>query len=276
MEEKKNAAQNLWGKSPAGSSLAPDKKPGTKEYFELVRNIRNREELHRVLEQIPFKTFSHKKVLELGCGQGFDAYEFSMNQSHYTGIDLAPENIERTRLHLSHYGLTPHLQQADAENLPFEDESYDLVYANGVLHHTPNIEKSFREAHRVLAKDGTFLVVLYHKHSIVFWLQYFLYEYILRRQFLKCSLKTHLSKIEFSHDSQDSNVLVQLFSKKRVRKLLKQNGFKISKLSVRKLNHEDFPSGSIIKYLWLLFPRSLLDIMGEKWGWYIIAAAQKT
>jgi ubiquinone/menaquinone biosynthesis C-methylase UbiE len=57
-------------------------------------------------------------------------------------------------------------QVADAENLPFPDGSFDVVYSFGVLHHTPNTQKSIDEVYRVLKPGGRIIIMLYHKDSI--------------------------------------------------------------------------------------------------------------
>jgi SAM-dependent methyltransferase len=54
---------------------------------------------------------------------------------------------------------------ADAENLDFADESFDVVYSHGVLHHTPDTEGAIREIHRVLKTGGRAVVMLYHRGS---------------------------------------------------------------------------------------------------------------
>ena len=73
---------------------------------------------------------------------------------------------KNTKKHLGFYGYYPRVLEGDAENFQFEDESFDIVFSNGVLHHTPDIGKSFREAYRVLKQGGEFWVIMYHKNSI--------------------------------------------------------------------------------------------------------------
>src|SRR5207245_4997879 len=53
----------------------------------------------------------------------------------------------------------------DAENLDFNDNSFDLVYSHGVLHHTPDTARAVREIHRVLRPGGRAVVMLYHRNS---------------------------------------------------------------------------------------------------------------
>ncbi len=86
----------------------------------------------------------------MGCGAGFDAYRFMDSGARYTGVDITPENIERTKTHLGFYGFSPTVVQADAEHLPFSDATFDIVFSNGVLHHTPDMRAAFAEAFRVL------------------------------------------------------------------------------------------------------------------------------
>ncbi len=117
-------------------------------------------------EVVPFRTMAGKKVLEIGHGPGFDALTLLKNGANYTGIDITPENVVRTKQHLKFFGFEPDVSAGDAESLSFTDKSFDIVYSNGVLHHTPNIERSFAEAARVLKPGGDFYVILYHRNSI--------------------------------------------------------------------------------------------------------------
>jgi ubiquinone/menaquinone biosynthesis C-methylase UbiE len=57
-------------------------------------------------------------------------------------------------------GLQGSLTQGDAENLPFADGSFDLVYSHGVLHHTPDTGRAVREVHRVLSPCGRALIMI--------------------------------------------------------------------------------------------------------------------
>src|SRR5262249_39245728 len=135
----------------------------------------------RFLDEIgPFRRATGRRVLEVGCGAGFDAYEFCRHGADYTGIDLAPENIERARKHLACYGFTPNGLQADAEHHPFGDGSFDLFFSNGVLHHVPDFARALSEARRVLRPGGTCWVAVYHRDSLFFWLRLWAVDQILR------------------------------------------------------------------------------------------------
>jgi len=269
----KNAAKLVWGASPAGSTFGGGAEPGTKEFFENVLSKRSTYEQPWLFELVPFPSFRDKKVLELGFGAGYDAYEFCRNGADYTGIDITPENVERTQKHLGFYGYTPHVMEGDAENLQFADESFDALFSNGVLHHTPDIEKSFQSAHRVLKHGGEFWVIVYHRDSVFYWISLLLVNHILKLGFLKRSFKERLSMVEYT----TSNILpiVNVYSRREMQNLLKKAGFTVESVCVRKLVKEDIPSIPLIGRVWRFIPQQWLDLVGKVFGWYIIVKAKK-
>jgi len=71
------------------------------------------------------------------------------------------------------------LFRADGEALPFDDNSFDIVYSWGVLHHSPDTEKAIEEVYRVLRPGGRSCIMIYHNPSIVgiaLWFQYALFR----------------------------------------------------------------------------------------------------
>lgn len=82
--------------------------------------------------------------------------------------------------------------------------------------------------------------------------------------------------IEYSQENTPSNVLVNVYNKKSVKKHLAQAGFTVSGLWVRKLNTEDFPGFPFLNKLWPHLSPNLLQKLEKKWGWYIIAHGEKT
>lgn len=95
---------------------------------------------------------SGNQVLEIGSGPGHVADMLSKAGASVTGVDFSPEMVEVAR---NRYPNIP-FKQADAEDLPFEAESFDAVVANFVVHHLARPETVFREVHRVLKPGGRF------------------------------------------------------------------------------------------------------------------------
>lgn len=259
----------IWGVSPAGITFGDGAEPGSKEFFESVLGKRSAYEQPWLFELVPFFSFRDKKVLEFGCGAGYDAYEFCRNGADYTGFDIAAENPQRTRKHLEFYGFAPKVLVGDVENAMFASESFDVVFANGVLHHTPDIERSIRESYRLLKHGGEFWVILYHKNSIFYWVTLFLVRHILKLGFLRQSFKERLSSIEYTTSA--TLPLVNVHSRGVVKGMLDAAGFAVESIWVRKLVKEDLP----LSRLWWFVPQAWLDFVGKYFGWYVIAKASK-
>ena len=96
-------------------------------------------------------------VLEIGCGQGLGAaiIRSVFRPREYCGIDLDPKMIRRARKKQRDLSGAEFLQ-ADAAQLPFTDNHYDLVVDFGIIHHIPNWRDALAEIHRVLKPQGEF------------------------------------------------------------------------------------------------------------------------
>ena len=264
---------SVWGASPAGSAHVKGGLDGSQDAFDLARQVRSQHELTWIAELIPFESFRGRDVLEVGCGAGFDAYEFVRHGARYVGIDIVPANIDLAHRHLAHHGLSPKLLVGDAEHVPFEDESFDFVYSNGVLHHTPDLPRAISEARRVLRPGGRLCVSLYHRNSAFYWLTLFLEQHVIRGGFRRRSFRDRVAMIE--HTSSGALPLVNTYSKSDVRHLLEASDFEIRRVVVRKLRPEDLPTLPVLESLWHLIPQGTLDTLGRRFGWYVIASARR-
>ncbi len=98
------------------------------------------------------------KVLDLGSGSGMDAFYAAMNVTEtgsVTGIDMTTEQVEKANNLAADNGFhNVSFHRGYIEDLPFEDESFDAVLSNGVINLSPEKERVFEEAHRVLRPDG--------------------------------------------------------------------------------------------------------------------------
>jgi SAM-dependent methyltransferase len=91
-----------------------------------------------------------QRVLDIGCGLGELGEQFQQRLgAHVSAIDVSPRMVELAKLR----GLDA--QVADAEHLPFNDDSFDCVFAGWVLYHVPDVGRAVAECARVLTDDGT-------------------------------------------------------------------------------------------------------------------------
>lgn len=106
------------------------------------------------------------RVLEIGVGAGTDFIRWSRAGARATGVDLTDAGVVLARERLALEGLRAEVRRADAEALPFETGTFDLVYSWGVLHHTPDTETAIREVRRVLRPGGTTRIMVYQHPSL--------------------------------------------------------------------------------------------------------------
>jgi ubiquinone/menaquinone biosynthesis C-methylase UbiE len=92
----------------------------------------------------------NKDVLEVGCGMGCHAAMLSPAGARLTAIDLTDTAIEVTRRRFEAFNMRGDIQRADAENLPFADGSFDMVWSWGVIHHSSRFESCVAEIARVI------------------------------------------------------------------------------------------------------------------------------
>jgi arsenite methyltransferase len=101
---------------------------------------------------------SGERVLDLGSGAGTDslvAAQMVGEAGRVTGIDMTLEMLKKARAAANEMGVTSiEFVEGEAEHLPFEDESFDVVISNGVIDLIPDKDAVFAELHRVLVPGG--------------------------------------------------------------------------------------------------------------------------
>lgn len=160
----KQQVREYWNAHPCGTQFT-QLEWGSKQFFDEVERFRYETQpfMRSLME---FKNFHGKRLLEIGCGLGTDLLQFARSGAITTGVDLTPASIELVRKRFALEGIPVDARVADAEHLPFADASFDVVYSFGVLHHTPDTQKSIDEVYRVLKPGGRIIIMLYHRDSI--------------------------------------------------------------------------------------------------------------
>jgi ubiquinone/menaquinone biosynthesis C-methylase UbiE len=129
---------------------------------------REREEREPFIDRFArFHAHRGERVLEVGVGPGTDFIRFARAGAVCTGVDLTPHAVQLTRRRLELEGLQATVIEADAEELPFDDDTFDFVYSWGVIHHTPDVRAAAREVVRVTRPGGRICVMVYHRRSLV-------------------------------------------------------------------------------------------------------------
>ena len=167
-----DTVQEYWDRRPCNIRHSPSE-VGTRQYFDEVEERRYFVEPH-IPGFAEFDRWRGKKVLELGCGIGTDTMMFARAGAQVTAVDLSPKSLEVARRRAEVYGLGNdiHFHVADAESLSevVRPERYDLVYAFGVVHHTPrpdNVIRQIREHY--LDTGGTLKIMVYNRYSWKTW-----------------------------------------------------------------------------------------------------------
>ena len=174
------AVREWWNRNPMSYDVdAPIAHPaGSREYFrELDARIFHPRYMRLTVADgddrafsryVDFAALAGKDVLEVGCGSGIAVQLFAEAGARVTAVDLTPWAVETTRARLDAFGLDGEVLEADGEELPFEDGSFDLVFSWGVIHHTTDMDRALAELVRVCRPGGTLVLMLYHRRSAFF------------------------------------------------------------------------------------------------------------
>lgn len=170
---RKNEVREWWNHESCGEAYAI----GADEAERLRAQEATRYALEPyIFDHAKFHEGKDKDVLEVGVGMGADHLQWARaHPRSLTGIDLTPRAIEITSRRFRLEGFRSALRIADAENLPFVDASFDIVYSWGVIHHSPDTPRAFAEIARVLRPGGLARIMIYQDRSItgfMLWLRY--------------------------------------------------------------------------------------------------------
>lgn len=157
--------RDYWNRQPCAIKHSPAQ-VGSKQFFAQVTARKYRVQPH-VLAFADFGTWKGAKVLEIGCGIGTDAEQFARAGAVYTGVDLSEKSIAIAVARFNTLGLKGTFRAGNAEHLAdiVPVERYDLVYAFGVLHHTPDPAEALRQVRRYMDAESALRIMLYAEHS---------------------------------------------------------------------------------------------------------------
>jgi ubiquinone/menaquinone biosynthesis C-methylase UbiE len=259
----KDEVQRQWDRDPCGSHYVQSAQPDTLEWFLEVERYRYEVYAPWMADVMEFDRHAGESILEIGAGIGTDHAQFAKHGGIMHDLDLSAGHIKLAERNFELRGLRTTFRYGDAEDIPFAANSFDLVYANGVIHHTPNTARVVDEIHRVLRPGGRCIVMVYAENSLHYWRNLFTALGICNGELASVSMGDIMSRrVELSEHG--SKPLVKVYTARRIRRLFAQ----FSEIGVckRQMIPEELPRG----LSWLP-----LDLAGRLMGWNLIVKARK-
>ncbi|WP_020060184.1 class I SAM-dependent methyltransferase [Bacillus sp. 123MFChir2] len=98
-----------------------------------------------------------KRVIDIGCGGGIYTKQLALMGAEVIGVDFSNQMIQAAKENCTHIS-NASFTQGDAYNIPFADETFDIVLSRAVIHHLDHIPKFFQEAYRILKRNGILIL----------------------------------------------------------------------------------------------------------------------
>jgi 2-polyprenyl-3-methyl-5-hydroxy-6-metoxy-1,4-benzoquinol methylase len=137
---------------------------GTPKFFRQLDEYRY-EKLDYLPRLVNFSAYKGKSLLEVGCGAGIDLVRFARAGAKVTGIDLSKTAIDLACKNFEQSEQSADLRLMNGEGMQFAEDTFDVVYAHGVLQYTADAAKMIAEIHRVLKPGGETILMVYNRHS---------------------------------------------------------------------------------------------------------------
>ncbi|QPJ65332.1 MAG: methyltransferase domain-containing protein [Candidatus Nitrohelix vancouverensis] len=229
---------------------------GSREYFDQVEERKYLVEPH-IPEFAEFEKWKGKRVLEIGCGIGTDSINFARAGADLTVMELSQKSLDLCKKRFEVFGLNARFFLGNAEQLEetLPNETFDLVYSFGVLHHTPHPEQAVAGIKKFMNADSELRVMLYSKFSTK-----------------NLMILFGLSQPE----AQTGCPVAYRYHFREVENLLK--GFKI--LEMRKEHIFPYVISEYVKYNyvrklpWRVLPDSLFRLFERQLGWHTLVRAR--
>jgi len=254
--------REFWDSDPCGNRYLPDL-----QGFDEHARERNVLEPH-IPKFAQFAEARGLKVLEVGVGMGADYVEWLKAGAHAVGVDLSPASLELARRRCQLAGYRPDLRVANAEHLPFPDNTFDVAYSYGVMHHSPDTAQCLSEACRVLKPGGWARIMLYHHPSItgaMLWLRYG----FLRGKSLRQAVYDHLESPGTKTFTQaEVRSMMGGFEDIQMQQVFSPGDLLLHRPSAR------FQS-QIYRLAWRFYPRALARKFGRKWALFLLISGRK-
>jgi ubiquinone/menaquinone biosynthesis C-methylase UbiE len=259
----KDEVQNQWNEDPCGAQYVKEAQPDTLEWFLEVERYRYDVYAPWMREVMEFDRHRGEKLLEIGAGIGTDHAQFAKGGALVHDLDLAGGHLQLAMRNFEVRGLKGSFHHGDAENIPFDDNTFNVVYSNGVIHHTPNTRHVVGEIYRVLKPGGRCIIMVYAENSLHYWRILF-HELGIRRGMLQQQSMGDIMSANVELSEHGQKPLVKVYTARRLRQMF--SDFEKIHVYKRQMVREELPA----RFAW--FP---LDLAGRLAGWNLIIKARK-
>jgi len=224
----KEQVKQYWNNASCGTESTNQEK-FSKKYFQEIEAFRYKvePEIHLFAQ---FTRYHGKKLLEIGVGAGTDFVQWVRAGTQAYGIDLTQEAIENTAERLALDGLkAQELRVADAENLPYQDNFFDVVYSWGVIHHSPDMPQCLKEIVRVVKPGGTIKLMVYNRRSLFAFYRYLLAGLFRGKPFQR------ISTVLFNHQE---SMGTKAYTRREIKNMLSCYRVKIKRIQATVTQHD--------------------------------------
>src|SRR3954454_16648241 len=260
----KDEVQRQWDRDPCGAQYVKKAEPDTLEWFLEVERYRYDVYAPWMREVMEFNRHPGEHILEIGAGIGTDHAQFAKAGGIMHDLDLAAGHLELAKRNFELRGLKGTFKHGDGENIPFEDDTFDLVYSNGVIHHTPNPSNVVGEIYRVLKPGGRCIIMVYAENSLHYWRNLFGLIGYKQGDIENASMGEIMARsVELSEHGQKP--LVKVYTGRRLRQMF--SAFEDIKIYKRQLMREELQP-TMLRWM-------PLDLAGRLMGWNLIIKARK-
>ncbi len=269
--------RDYWNARPC-NIMHSDYPVGSKEYCDATEARKYKVEPH-IPTFAEFPAWKHSSVLEIGCGIGTDAVNFARSGARVVALDVSETSLAVARQRAKHANVHIDFRQINAEELDKATAfhrrhawllGFDLVYAFGSIHHSPDPQKIVSNARELMKYGGTLKLMVYNKYS---WKALWILLKYGKGQFWKFS-----ELIARHSEAQTGCPITHVYSRRSIKKLVESAGFKVKKVSVAHIFPYDVESYKRYEYKlaapWKYCPKWLFRKLESLIGWHLLVEAQ--
>lgn len=248
--------REYWDRRPCNVQHS-DQPRGSREYFDQVEEKKFRVEPH-ILEFSDFQHWRGRRVLEVGCGIGTAAINFARCGADYTGVELSEASFDLARQRFDVYGLTGRFYVADAEKLTqvVPQETYDLIYSWGVIHHSPDPTAIVQEMKQYMGPHSELRIMVYAYDS---W----------KRAMIDAGLD--------QPEAQSGCPIARTYRREDIPSLLGP-GLEITQIQqdhIFPYQVDPYRQGQYVKLPWFQqMPQDVLRVLEKNFGWHLMIRAR--